>query len=165
MSADNQQERLDEQWIVGFVDGEGCFHVSINRNKKMSLGWQVLPEFRVVQHQKDEQVLHKIKNYFGFGNVVINHGDRKEFRVRGSQNLDKIINFFKDNELKTNKLNDFNFFCEIVYLMKEQQHLKMEGILEISKIASKMNRQIDRTSRILRDYTPNTSPTKTDVKI
>jgi hypothetical protein len=27
MSADNQQERLDPMWIVGFVDGEGCFYV------------------------------------------------------------------------------------------------------------------------------------------
>jgi hypothetical protein len=160
MSADNQQERLDEQWIVGFVDGEGCFHVSINRNKKMTLGLQVLPEFRVVQHQKDEQILHKLQNYFGFGGVVKNHGDRKEFRVRGSQNLDKIIKFFKENKLRTIKLNDFNLFCEIINLMKKDQHLTMEGVLKISKIASKMNRKIDRTSRILRDYTPNTSSTK-----
>jgi len=33
-SADNQQGRLDfSSWIVGFVDGEGCFSVSIFRNR------------------------------------------------------------------------------------------------------------------------------------
>ena len=62
MSAGNQQERLDAEWIVGFVDGEGCFHVAINRMPKMSLKWQVLPEFRVVQHERDEMVLHEIKD-------------------------------------------------------------------------------------------------------
>ena len=87
MSADNQQERLDSRWITGFVDGEGCFHVAINRLHEMTLGWQVLPEFRVVQHQRDEIILEKLKLFFSFGSIVINHGDRKEFRVRGLENL------------------------------------------------------------------------------
>ena len=43
--ADNQQERLSAEWVVGFVDGEGCFFVGINRQPSMKLGWQVLPEF------------------------------------------------------------------------------------------------------------------------
>ena len=53
MGADNQQERLDAKWIVGFTDGEGCFHISINKIPEMSLGWQVLPEFRIVQHLRN----------------------------------------------------------------------------------------------------------------
>jgi hypothetical protein len=44
---------LNAQWVVGFVDGEGCFHVGINQNESMSLGVQVLPEFTVVQHEVD----------------------------------------------------------------------------------------------------------------
>jgi hypothetical protein len=96
--ADNQQERLNGSWISGFTDGEGCFHISINRIQGMKLGWQVLPEFRIVQHEKDETVLYKIKNYFGFGDVKINrtdiHGTRKEFRVRGLENLNNLIEFF-----------------------------------------------------------------------
>ncbi len=87
--ADNQQERLDAQWIVGFVDGEGCFHIAISKLSKMTLGWQVLPEFRIVQHQRDIALLHEIKNFFGFGTVGRNHGDRQEFRVRGMENLEK----------------------------------------------------------------------------
>ncbi len=43
MSADNQQERLNALWIVGFTDGEGCFHILINKIPEMSLDWQVLP--------------------------------------------------------------------------------------------------------------------------
>lgn len=48
--ADNQQERPGiEQWIVGFVDGEGCFSCPINRNPVMKIGWQCQPRFAVVQ--------------------------------------------------------------------------------------------------------------------
>ena len=24
---------LNAQWVVGFVDGEGCFHIGINKNQ------------------------------------------------------------------------------------------------------------------------------------
>lgn len=112
MSADNQQERLNAEWIVGFVDGEGCFSVSINKLPKMSLGLQVLPEFRIVQHQRDRQVLYKLREYFGFGNVVINHGDRMEYRVRGLDNLKEIIKFFNKNPLRTLKQKIFKSFLK-----------------------------------------------------
>ena len=51
---------LEAQWIVGFVDGEGCFHVAINRHPDMKVGYQVLPEFTVVQHKRDIQILHAL---------------------------------------------------------------------------------------------------------
>jgi hypothetical protein len=47
-SADNQQERLKlANWIVGFFDGEGCFSVSIFKNRTSKNGFQVMPEFMV----------------------------------------------------------------------------------------------------------------------
>jgi len=145
MSADNQQERLESSWIVGFTDGEGCFHISINKIPEMTLGWQVLPEFRVVQHEKDEYVLHQIKNYFGFGDVKINrkdfHGTRKEFRVRGLENLNKIVEFFKLNKLNTSKRKDFEIFSEVIDLMNKKQHLTKEGLDKIAKLISEMNRK------------------------
>ena len=144
MSADNQQERLNANWIVGFVDGEGCFHVSINKMQKMTLGWQVLPEFRVVQHQRDENILQKFKLFFGFGNIVVNHNDRKEFRVRGLENLNKIVQFFKENSLQTSKQKNFELFTEIIELMNKKQHLTKQGIEKIANLASKMNRQVIR---------------------
>jgi hypothetical protein len=145
MDADNQQERLNASWIVGFADGEGCFHVSINKISKMSLGWQVLPEFRIVQHEKDELLLHKIKDYFGFGEVKVNrkdfHGTRKEFRVRGLMNLNKIIKFFKENPLMTSKRKDFEIFSKVIELMNQKEHLTKEGLNKIAKLISNMNRK------------------------
>ena len=142
MSADNQQERLDKNWIVGFVDGEGCFHVAINKQKKMTLEWQVLPKFRIVQHERDEILLHKIKSFFNFGEVKINHGDRKELRVRGLKNLNKLIKFFRKYPLQTSKQKNFEIFSKIIQMMDNKEHLKKEGLNKIAKLSSKMNRQI-----------------------
>jgi hypothetical protein len=111
----------------------------------MSLGWQVLPEFRIVQHEKDENVLYKIKEYFGFGNVKINrtdfHGTRKEFRVRGLENLNKIINFFEINKLNTSKRKDFEIFSEVIKMMNNKEHLTKDGLDRIANLISQMNRK------------------------
>lgn len=142
--ADNQQERPDPKWLSGFVDGEGCFHVSINRIPKMTLGWQVLPEFRVVQHERDESVLQKLREYFGFGSVEINHGDRMEYRVRGLDNLNHLVRFFREFPLQTSKQKNFEIFAEIIALMNSGQHLNMEGLKKIANLASGMNRKVIR---------------------
>ena len=157
MCADNQQERLEAEWIVGFVDGEGCFFVGFNRQPKMTVGWQVLPEFRIVQHMRDEQILNKLREYFGFGSVVINNGDRMEFRVRGIIDLTKIVEFFKRNPLRTRKKKDFEKFAHVIRIIQNGQHLKNEGLRKAAQLAVTMNRKCNTTaSRILRDCTPDT---------
>ena len=141
MSAGNQQERPSADWIVGFVDGEGCFHVAINRQPKMTVGWQVLPEFRVVQHQRDSEVLRKLVSAFGCGRVVRNHGDRMEFRVRKLEDLRRIVEFFQKNPLQTTKQENFAAFAEVMALMEGQQ-LTKEGLTQIANIAWRMNRRV-----------------------
>ena len=141
-SADNQQERLDPNWIVGFVDGEGCFYVGINQHNR-TLKWQLLPEFRVVQHQRDEQTLHKIKNYFGFGSVTVNHGDRKEFRVRGLDNLNKIVEFFNKYKFQTqSKQKSFETFSKIIEMVNNGEHLSESGKAKIAVMVSNVNKKI-----------------------
>ena len=132
---------LEPGWVSGFVDGEGCFHVGINKHPEMSSGFQVLPEFTVVQHERDVQVLHALKAYFGCGVVRRNHGDRMAYRVRGKEHLLRhIIPFFEKHPLKTRKRQDFMKFRRILLKMAAGDHLKAEGVEEIRRIAAQMNR-------------------------
>ena len=131
---------LNAQWIVGFIDGEGCFHVGINKNESMSLGVQVLPEFTVVQHEVDEQVLYALKDYFGCGVVRKNHGNRLSYRVRGQENLQKqIVPFFEKHKLKTRKRVDFLKFRKVILLIEKGEHLEADGLEKIRKIKKSMN--------------------------
>jgi predicted RNase H-like nuclease len=133
--------QLDAQWIVGFVDGEGCFHVGISAHRDMRAGVQVLPEFTVVQHKRDIQVLHSLKSYFGCGVVRVNHGDRMAYRVRdGKHLLENILPFFMKHRLKTSKHVDFLKFRDVVLAMQRDEHLKEEGLQAIRGIVKQMNR-------------------------
>ena len=140
LNVQSQPEKLEAQWVVGFVDGEGCFYVGINPHPEMSSKFQVLPEFTVVQHQRDIQLLHALKKFFGCGVVRQNHGDRMAYRVRGLNHLtERIVPFFEKHPLKSKKRVDFARFRKILYLINQGKHLKLEGIEEIRAIASEMN--------------------------
>ncbi len=131
---------LNAQWVVGFVDGEGCFHVGINKNESMSLGVQVLPEFTVVQHEVDKQVLYGLKDFFGCGVVRKNHGSRFSYRVRGQKNLqERIIPFFEKHKLKTRKRVDFEKFRRVILLIEKGEHLEADGLEKIRQIKQSMN--------------------------
>ena len=121
-SADNQQERLEiANWICGFVDGEGCFSVSIIRNATTSSGWQVFPEFVVTQGEKSRSALELIKYHFRCGEIYVNrrHDNHSEsllrYCVRAQQDLrEKIIPFFRAYPLRTAKRQDFAKFALIM---------------------------------------------------
>ena len=132
--------RLEAQWVVGFVDGEGCFFVGINPHPEMTSGFQVLPEFTVVQHQRDIQLLFALKGFFGCGVVRRNHAERMAYRVRSLEHLsNKIVPFFEQHLLKSKKRIDFIKFRRILLLMNEGEHLTAEGIEAIRAIAATMN--------------------------
>ncbi len=132
---------LSAEWITGFVDGEGCFHVGINTRPDLESGYQVLPEFTVVQHERDAKVLYALKAHFGCGVVRTNHGRRLAYRVRGHQHLlERIIPFFEKHQLKTAKRRDFLKFRRVVRLMGAGAHLTPRGVERIRAIAEQMNR-------------------------
>ena len=133
--------KLDAQWITGFVDGEGCFYVGINTHREMTAGHQVLPEFTVVQHERDVKLLHALKDFFKCGVVRVNHGDRMAYRVRGKDHLlQHIVPFFVRHPLKTSKRLDFEKFKDVLLKMEAGDHLTEQGVEEIRQIAKKMNR-------------------------
>jgi hypothetical protein len=127
--------KLETHWVVGFTDGHGCFHVAINRHPKMKIGYQVLPEFAIVLHQDDIQMLHELKTFFGCGVVRPVQGDRLALRVRSRRHLmRRIIPFFTQHKLKTSKGIDFIRFRKVLYMMERREHLSPTGLETIRRI-------------------------------
>ncbi len=132
--------KLEAHWVVGFVDGEGCFFVGINPRPDMASGYQVLPEFTVVQHRRDIQLLYALKKFFGCGVVRSNHGERMAYRVRSLEHLNqRIVPFFEQHPLRSKKRVDFAKFRRVLQLMNRGEHLRTDGLEKIRAIASAMN--------------------------
>jgi len=135
-------------WITGYVDGEGCFSVSLFRNKTAKFGWQVFPEFVVTQGEKSKKSLEILRKFFKCGKIFANkrYDDHNEniyrYCVRSKKDLTEIIiPFFKENQLKTAKKEDFEIFARIVSRMNRREHSELEGMERIAKMIEKMNRK------------------------
>ena len=173
--AENQQERLVTLgWVLGFVDGEGCFSVGFVRQnggggrRGYRTGWQVAHDFAVVQGERSVGCLHALREFFGVGRVFANrrHDNHREdmhmFVVRKrSDLLETVIPFFERYPLRSSKRVDFEKFAQIVWMVDNGCHLTREGLAEIAEIAQTMNRRKDRSEmiRILRDHTPEIQDT------
>ncbi len=145
----NQQERPGiEQWIVGFVDGEGCFSISVVRNAGCRLGWQVQHEFSVTQLASSRRALELLIEEFGCGTVIANsrHDDHREQLLRFSvkrraQLVDVVVPFFEEHPLRTAKRFDFERFASVLRLMEDGAHLTEDGLRHIARETELMNRR------------------------
>ena len=155
--ADNQQETacscnvLDPNWIVGFVDGEGCFSVSVHRNSMMHRhgGWQLQPAFHVYQHQDHREVLEAMVSTFGCGRVR-SKGPRNSvltYVVEALRDLEEtVVPFFEQHPLSV-KCADFSAFAVIVRSMRQKEHLTRSGFERLVRLAYGMNANGKQRSR------------------
>jgi hypothetical protein len=147
--ADNQQETvdpsdvLDPNWVVGFVDGEGCFCVSVHRSLMMHGhgGWQAQPTFHVYQHQDHREVLEAMISFFGCGRLRPK-GPKSNvlaFVVESLRDLEAaVLPFFENHPLRI-KGADFEAFAVIVRSMRAKEHLTRSGFERIVRLAYGMN--------------------------
>jgi hypothetical protein len=171
-SADNQQERLIRiGWIVGFVDGEGCFSIGFVRQpgrtdrRGYTTGYQVTHEFAVTQGARSVECLNELREFFGVGQVLVNNRSDNHtehlYRYvvrRRTDLLETIIPFFQHYPLRSSKRLDFEKFVQCVKIVVEGRHLTRDGLIEIAQLAETMNRRKSRSDLIgiLRDHTPDT---------
>jgi hypothetical protein len=147
--ADNQQEtassslELNARWVVGFVDGEGCFSVSIHRNPNVRStgGWQLHPVFQVYQHVAHRAVLEALVDFFGCGSVRPKGGASEvwTYAVDSLRKLEAIIVPFFERHPPVVKAADFDRFATIVGAMRRREHLTHLGFEQAVRLAYAMN--------------------------
>lgn len=138
--------KLNPWYVVGLIEGEGCFCISISKHKTKKLGVDARLMFEVEMIIDDKPLLESLKNHFGCGNIYILKYERYGWRphvkyaVKSHKDIfKKIIPFFKKYPLRGKKNKDFKFFCRAADIFKGKRHLTREGVSELKRIQSKMN--------------------------
>ena len=128
-------------YISGYVDGEGCFTVSISPRPKLRTGWEVRPSFSVSQNADRAEVLLAIQRYFRCGTLRPDRSDRTvKWEIRSlSLLIDRVIPHFRRYPLLSGKHQDFEFFASICEQMRQGAHLTPRGMIQIVRLASAMN--------------------------
>jgi len=128
---------LNPHYIVGFVDGEGCFCISLNKNGDR------LPEVRLIfeieLREDDEPILREIQESLDCGSIYHLNYERYakwrphvKLKVSNFHDISaKVIPFFQRYPLQAKKRLQFEKFCLTAELIKTKQHLTLEGIEQI----------------------------------
>ena len=134
---------LDPQYIVGFVDGEGCFCITHNRHRG------TLPEIRLIfeieVREDDEDILRQIQSTLQCGSIYHLNYERYQkwrphvkYKVSNFKDIStKIIPFFIRNPLRAKKRFQFQKFCQVAEMMSRKEHRTEGGIKRILEIRHK----------------------------
>ncbi len=128
-------------YISGYVDGEGCFTVSISPRKTLRVGWEVRPSLSVSQNGDRSEVLIDIQRHFGCGTLRPDRSDQTlKWEVRSPPVLlAVVVPHFRRYPLQSGKRRDFELFAEICERMARGEHREPEGLREIVRMAGAMN--------------------------
>jgi len=169
---------ISDDYIMGFVEGEGCFSIAIGKDidrkprkggkkaawKKPALGIRVKPTFRVTAAEDENAVLYAIKERFGIGSIYTqqrkgnssrNKRPVTHYYVQSFKDLQIIEDFFKNKTFYTSKGNSFKLWQECLEIIKNKGHLTKEGLLRICELRDKMNPRLggknSRTADIIKN--------------
>lgn len=138
---------VSNEYVVGLTDGEGCFYVNTRKSSAYRAGACVQMHFHLKMQERDRDLLDMVKNTIGCGAVYFqkeqrsNHCQCYRYTVSAQRDiLNTVIPFFKKYPLQSaSKRANFDLFCQIAELVKEQKHLTVEGLEEIRMLKGRMN--------------------------
>src|SRR3990172_4496115 len=123
-------------YISGYVDGEGCFTVSISPRAKLLAGWEVRPSLSVSQNGDRAEVLHALQAYFRCGSIRPDRSDKTlKWECRRLEDLlSRVIPHFESYPLLSGKRVDFERFAAVCHLMEARAHRNREGLIRIVEL-------------------------------
>jgi hypothetical protein len=128
---------LQDHWIAGFTDAEGCFTLSLLSN---SIGYRL----RFILSQKwevNKSVLLHISYLFGLGTVSPHSAPNNwEFIVNGVKNTSHILPYFDTYTLFSKKKESYYLWKQLRIQLINGDHLNSDSRLEMVKLAKCINK-------------------------
>jgi len=130
---------LQDAWLSGFTDAEGCFNVSITANSRYTLGHVI--KMRYMLDQRDNVILNKVYELFGFGKVSLRSGTDSVYRytATGFKALNDVIAYFKIFPLQTKKALSFEKWLTVHIQVSNKLHLTDEGLSQVRTLQKQIN--------------------------
>lgn len=129
---------LNDAWIAGFTDGEGCFTCSINDKKGFSFNFNISQKWEI-----NLKVLQHLSLLFK-GGIVSKHSVEGvyEFRIGGINNCKVIFPYFDKYTLYTKKSLSYRLWKDIHNNIVNKLHLDKSNrkiMIEKTKMINKSN--------------------------
>lgn len=122
---------LNNSWLAGFIDAEGCFIIKTEANNTVKLIFEI--------SQKEEEILLNIKELLGVTTKIRKCDNKKgepywKLSIYSKANRSKLIDYLTNNPLRSHKLEIYKKWIKAneIILNKSNKNYK-EEIKELSK--------------------------------
>nr|4YIT_A Chain A, Meganuclease I-AabMI [Gremmeniella abietina]4YIT_D Chain D, Meganuclease I-AabMI [Gremmeniella abietina] len=129
---------INPWFLTGFIDGEGCFRISVTKINR-AIDWRVQLFFQINLHEKDRALLESIKDYLKVGKIHISGKNLVQYRIQTFDELTILIKHLKEYPLVSKKRADFELFNTAHKLIKNNEHLNKEGINKLVSLKASLN--------------------------
>ncbi len=144
---------MTKDWFIGFIEGEGNFHVGLRNTKNNSsypFDYYPFLQFRIFLREDDLEALEKIKDFLGFGNIYkknLSSNRKLGFKARNQynyvvgdiKNLLKLKEFLSEAKFFTKKKKDVEIFFKILDMKTAKKHLIKEGYEDMLGLINQIN--------------------------
>ncbi|MEK7481418.1 MAG: LAGLIDADG family homing endonuclease [Patescibacteria group bacterium] len=140
---------LSDDYVVGLVDGEGCFYVNVPETERYTAGARVELGFYIKMQVGDRAILERVKETLGCGAVYfqketrLNHTQCFRYTVASHRDiLNVIIPFFLHHPPQCpSKRKNFELFRTVVSIVQNGGHRTREGVEKIRLLKKLMNQR------------------------
>jgi hypothetical protein len=126
---------LENYWLAGFTQADGCFHISIVNSKTHKTGYSVRLEYSLKQN--DDLPLKLLYNILKMGNLSQYSSGIWCYKSTGYITANKLIEYFDKYNLFGGKYIDYIKFRKIYIMITQGKHLNDKGIKKIISIKKK----------------------------
>jgi hypothetical protein len=128
---------ITNEFISGFIDGDGSFFISFQKDGKIKTGFNLTNDF------ESKPLLVNIRKKFNMIGTI-NKGTKNElvFTVNGLNQINNILIPFMDKySIFTEKASHYDKFKIVSLLLKNDKPLTLESKLNIVELAYEMNKK------------------------
>lgn len=136
--------KISGDYIAGFVDGEGCFTITISKHRTKKLRLDARLHFQIEVRDDDREILESIQETIGCGRIYTidysKYGWKPHAELKVSAFGDfteKLLPFFTKHPLRAKKRLSYQMFLQAVEIFKRKEHLTLEGIKKLREIRKK----------------------------
>ena len=138
---------LNNSWLAGFFDAEGCCYASYTNDKRMRQGFRIRLKASVDQ-QFEYPVLQQIASLLKSPNVIVRNQEKKYFRVEVSSKISLaiVVEYLNEFKLQGRKKDAFAVWRKLVNLYRDDKHLLSDStslkgkIKKIQQINQKLSK-------------------------
>lgn len=135
---------LNDNWLIGFVEAEGCFHVSFIKNRKSC--FRILFDISQKGANNKTIVLDNLPLLFGVGKVYPHYKvNNWYYRVTGLTNTKVIMKYFDSSKYTflTKKSTSYFLWKEIHKSISNSEHLDPVKRQKLISLCQTVNKKSD----------------------